>query len=98
MGRHGQTLALERCKTLRLEPRSLPARDASRADASPAALGSDNFAQGSEQAVDFFGGVVVDEADAQEASTLFHVEVLGEVESVIVAVPGEEAAVPKFGG
>jgi hypothetical protein len=36
-----------------------------------------NRAEGGEQAVDFFWGVVVDEADAEEAPGTFDVEALG---------------------
>jgi len=57
-----------------------------------------NLPQRREKAVDFFGGVVVDEADAEEAAGFFHVELLGEVQSVVVSVPGEETAVAEFGG
>jgi len=35
----------------------------------------------------------VDESDAEEAAGFFHVETLGEVESVVVSVPGEEALI-----
>ncbi len=57
-----------------------------------------NFTQHTEQTIHFIHGVVVHEADTQEAARLFHVEALGEVESVVVSVPGEEAAVAEFGG
>lgn len=86
------------------------ARDASRAfvyaDVEPSAgsvqkpdpknLACD-FSERGQQTVDFFCGVVVDEADAEEAARFFHVEVLGEVEGVVVAVPSEESAVAEFG-
>ena len=40
----------------------------------------------------------MDQADAEEAAGLFYAETLGEVEGVVVAVPGEDAAVAeKFG-
>ena len=38
------------------------------------------------------------EADAQEAAGFFDVEMLGQVQGVVVAVPGEEAAVAELGG
>src|SRR5262249_30390525 len=59
-------------------------------------------AKGGEEAVDFVGGVVVDQADAQEAAFGFDAETLGEVEGVVVAVAGEDGAVGEelgdFGG
>ena len=51
------------------------------------------FLQCRKQAIHFFGGVVVDQADAQEAAFLFDAETFGEIERVVVAVPGEDAAV-----
>src|SRR5258707_5372733 len=50
------------------------------------------FAEGGEEAVDFFGGVVVDEADAKHAALRFDAEAFAEIEGVVVAVPGENAA------
>ena len=38
------------------------------------------------------------EADAEEAAGFFHVEMLGEIERVVVSIPGEEAPVAEFGG
>ena len=38
-----------------------------------------NFSERDEQAIYFFGGVVVDKADAEEAAGFFHVELLGEI-------------------
>ncbi len=52
-----------------------------------------NLFQCCQQAIHFFDGVVVDEADAEEAAGFFYVEALGEVQGVVVSVPGEEAAV-----
>ena len=44
----------------------------------------------------------MDEADAEEAAGLLDAEALGEIEGVVVAVPGEDAAVAQelcdFGG
>ena len=51
------------------------------------------LAQGVEEAVDFFGGVVVHEADAQKAAVLLDAEAFGEIQRVVVSVPGEDAAV-----
>jgi hypothetical protein len=45
-----------------------------------------------EYPVHFLFGVVVDKADAQEAAILFDPEALSEIEGVVVAVPGEDAA------
>ena len=38
------------------------------------------------------------EADAKEASGFFHVEALGQVQGVVVSIPGEEAVVAQFRG
>ncbi len=56
-----------------------------------------DFPERGEQPVHFFDGVVVYEPDAEEASGLFHVEMLGEVQSVVVPIPCKEAAVAEFG-
>ena len=56
-----------------------------------------NLAKSGDQAINFLNGVVVHEADAEEASGFFHVEVLGDVDCIIVAVPGEKSALAKLG-
>ena len=66
------------------------------ADTSIPPLVRHNLIQRSQQTVHLFHRVVVDEPDAQEASGLFHVEVFGQVERVVVAVPGEEAALAEL--
>ena len=38
------------------------------------------------------------QADAEEAAGFFHIEVLGEIQGVIIAVPGEESVVAELGG
>jgi len=50
------------------------------------------FAEGGEEAVDFLGSVVVHEADAEHAALGFDTEAFAEIEGVVVAVPGEDAA------
>src|SRR5229473_715046 len=50
------------------------------------------FTQRREQAVYFVGGVVMDEADAQDAAVLLDAEALGEIQRVEISVPGENAA------
>src|SRR5690242_14410544 len=47
-------------------------------------------------AIHFFFRVVVDEADAKEPPVLLYAQALGEVEGVVVAVPGEDAALAKL--
>jgi hypothetical protein len=56
------------------------------------------FSQGYQEAVYFFWRVVVDQADAEEAARFFYAEMFGEVEGVVVAIPGEEAAVAELRG
>src|SRR5882724_4768242 len=63
-----------------------------------AKLSRSEFAEGGEEAVDFFGGVVVDEADAKHAALGFDAEAFAEIEGVVVAVPGEDAAFAEEGG
>ena len=53
-----------------------------------------NFLQRGKQAIYFFAGVVVYEADTKEAAGFFYVEALGEVQGIVVSVPGEKAALP----
>src|SRR6185369_9896387 len=56
------------------------------------------FAERGQEAVDFIRGVVVDQADAEEAAFVLDAEALGEIQGVVVAVPGEDAAIAqKFG-
>jgi hypothetical protein len=50
-------------------------------------LHGDDFLQRFQQAVYFFHCVVVDQADAKEATGFFYVEMFGEIEGVVVAVP-----------
>ena len=40
----------------------------------------------------------MDDADTKQAALVFHAEPFGEIERVIVAVPGEDAAVAKMFG
>ena len=40
----------------------------------------------------------MDEADAQEAARFLHSQMLGEIEGVVIAVPGKDAALAEFGG
>ena len=51
-----------------------------------------NFLQRRKQAIHFFEGVVVHQADAKKPAGFLDIEMLGEIQGVIVAVPGEEAA------
>src|ERR1700723_2046784 len=56
------------------------------------------LAKSGQQPRDFVGGVVMDDADTKQAAFLFHAEPFGEIERVIVAVPGEDAAVAEMFG
>ena len=47
--------------------------------------------QAFEHSVHFLLGVVVHESDPQEAAALFDAEPFGQIQSVVVAVPGEDA-------
>src|SRR5262252_9147013 len=61
-------------------------------------LDSCEFAEGGQEPVHFFGGVVMDQPDAQHAALRLHAETFAEVERVVVAVPGKDAAIAeKFG-
>ena len=51
------------------------------------------FPEGGEKAVYFFGGIVVDDADAEDAAFLFDAETLGQIERVEISIPGENAAI-----
>src|SRR5882762_11723234 len=57
----------------------------------------DNFSQRTQQPVHFLYGVVVEEPDAQKPPVLFDVQLFGEVQRVIVAIPREEAACTQLG-
>src|SRR5882762_11447559 len=63
-----------------------------------AKLSRSEFAEGGEEAVDFFGGVVVHQSDAEHAALRFDAEAFAEIKRVIVAVPGEDAALAQAGG
>ena len=49
-------------------------------------------AQLRQQPLHFFRRVVVRQADAQHAAALLHAQPLGQVDGVVVAVPGKDAA------
>src|SRR5260370_29559776 len=49
--------------------------------------------KGREQTIHFFGGVVVNEPDAEHAAFLFDSKAFREIHGVKISVPGEEAAV-----
>jgi hypothetical protein len=57
-----------------------------------------NFAEGGQQAVHFFHCVVVEQSNAQEAAIFFDIELLSEIQCVVVAIPGEQSAIPELGG
>src|SRR5438876_318818 len=54
--------------------------------------------QGRKQTVHFIGGVVMHEADTQDAPKLLNVEALGEIQRIEIPVPGENAALAKKRG
>jgi hypothetical protein len=47
--------------------------------------------QAVQHAVHFVLGVVVNQPDSQEATALFHSQPFGQIDGVVVAVPGEDA-------
>src|ERR1017187_306269 len=51
-----------------------------------------------QQTLDFLRRVVVRQTDPQHASALLHAQALGQVDGVVVAVPGEDAALAKTFG
>src|SRR5438552_5921656 len=53
--------------------------------------------QSREQPVHFFAGVVMHEADSQDAAVLLDAEALGEIQCVEISVPGENSALAKEG-
>src|SRR5262252_3190512 len=55
-----------------------------------------NFPQCREHPLHFLHRVVVDQADAEEAASAFHAELFGDVQSVIITVPGEKGALAEF--
>src|ERR1700685_85907 len=57
---------------------------------------TDNLPQSFQQPLHFFRRVVMRQSNSQEAAVFFHVEVLGEVQRVVVSVPGEETTLAKL--
>src|SRR6266536_5014295 len=53
-------------------------------------------AQFTQHPLHFLFRVVVHKTDAEEAAVLLDAEALGEIESVVVSVPGEDAALAQF--
>ena len=62
-----------------------------------AGLGRD-LAESDQETIDLIHGVVVDEADSEKSARLLDIEMLGEIQGVVVAVPGKEAEVAEFSG
>src|SRR5690242_7910652 len=54
--------------------------------------------QAIENTIDLVRRVVVKQSDAQKAAAAFDIEPLGEVQGVVVAVPGENSTLPQAGG
>src|SRR5581483_3264624 len=52
-----------------------------------------NLCQSDDEAIDLLRSVVVDEANPEKTARFFHVKMFGKVHGVVVAVPGEEAAI-----
>ena len=50
-----------------------------------------------EQPIHFFAGVVVHQANAQDAAVLFDAQALGEIQCVEISVPSENSALAKEG-
>src|SRR5277367_476690 len=55
-----------------------------------------DLAQCGEKASDFFGSVVVGEADAEKAAVFFYVQALGEIQGVVISIPSKESAISQF--
>ena len=47
-----------------------------------------------EKAIHFFRRVVVRQPDAQKAAVFLYIQMFGEVQSIVVAIPGEETRRP----
>src|SRR5437868_10557882 len=56
----------------------------------------DDLFQSLQEPIHFLRGVVVCQADAQEAAALLHVKPFCEVEGVVISIPGKEAALAKL--
>ncbi len=90
----GQPPSAVRSSEARPLSSSRPAnRDRAQHGRRSSSLRSNNFPQSPQQAIHFLDGVIVHQADTQEAAGFLHVQALGEVHSVVVSVPGEEAAI-----
>jgi len=87
-----------------LRARSEPARDAFRADVFlqvlaarnlPAydALCSHDLPQCREQTLHLIHRVVVHQPDAEKSAGLLDIQMLGQIQRVVIAIPGEEAPV-----
>src|SRR5277367_3417867 len=68
----------------------------SRNSAAASSESTGNLAQRFQQPVHFFRRVVMRQPDAQKPPVSFHVKTLGEVQRVVVAVPGEETTLAKL--
>ncbi len=89
-------------------PGSLPARALLRRPRDPEGLTSGSGPPGgasapqarqrAEHAIHFLGGVVVDEADAEQAAPGGHAQVLHDPDGVVVAAPGVDALLPQTAG
>ena len=51
---------------------------------------SDDLAQRGQQPLYFLDGVVVHEADAEETAEALDIQLFGEVQGVVVSIPGKE--------
>src|SRR5689334_17557283 len=51
-----------------------------------------NLLQRREEAIHFLLGVVMDQSDAQQPTAGFDAEAFGQIQCVVIAVPGEDAA------
>src|SRR6202162_72123 len=77
------------------ETRSNKASESKTADEEPHALTllpSHNLPQRRQQPLHFLHRVVVHQSDAQKSSQPLYVQLFGEVQGIVVSVPGEEAA------
>src|SRR5580700_7579934 len=53
------------------------------------------FAHRHQQAVYFFGGVVMHQPDAKQAACFFYAKAFGKIQSVVVAIPRKDPTIPE---
>ena len=61
-------------------------------------LSTHNFPERGHDSVHLLGGVVVHQSDPEKAPSALYPQAFGEIQCIVVAIPGEEAAFPKPAG